>query len=118
MAQPLLTIRDAAVRFGNDTLFDNVSFSIFAGDRHCLVGRNGCGKSTLFKLIVGEREPDAGERFIQQGVSIGYLPQVMDDEPGQNVYDYVLVACRKRNARNMPITALTRYWSRWIFPAS
>lgn len=90
MAQPLLTIRDAAVRFGNDTLFDNVSFSIFAGDRHCLVGRNGCGKSTLFKLIVGEREPDAGERFIQQGVSIGYLPQVMDDEPGQNVYDYVL----------------------------
>ncbi|MBM3618868.1 MAG: ATP-binding cassette domain-containing protein, partial [Alphaproteobacteria bacterium] len=55
----------------------------------CLVGRNGSGKSTLFRLIVGEREPDAGERFVRQGVSIGYLPQQMDDLPGQTVYEYV-----------------------------
>lgn len=89
MAQPLLTLRDAAVRFGGDTLFEDVSFSIFSGDRHCLVGRNGCGKSTLFRLIVGEREPEGGERFVKQGISIGYLPQKMDDEAGQSVYDYV-----------------------------
>ena len=89
MVQPLLTIREAAVRYGDEALFENVSFSIFAGDRHCLVGRNGCGKSTLFRLIVGEREADSGERFVQQGVTIGYLPQNMDDVPGQTVYEYV-----------------------------
>lgn len=90
MAQPLLTIREAAVRFGGDALFEDVSFSIFAGDRHCLVGRNGSGKSTLFSLITGDREADSGERFLQQGAVIGYLPQKMDDEAGQSVYDYVL----------------------------
>lgn len=89
MAQPLLTLRDAAVRYGGDTLFSDVSFSIFEGDRHCLVGRNGCGKSTLFRLMVGERELDGGERFVQQGVTLGYLPQKMDDLPGQTIYDYV-----------------------------
>lgn len=89
MAQPLLTLRDVAARIAGDTLFDNVSFSIFSGDRHCLVGRNGCGKSTLFRLMIGEREPDAGERFVQQGVHIGYLPQRMDDKTGQSVYEYV-----------------------------
>lgn len=90
MAQPLLTLRDASVRFGSDILFHDISFSVFAGDRHCLVGRNGCGKSTLFKLIVGEREADGGERFLKQGARIGYLPQKMDDREGQSVYDYVL----------------------------
>lgn len=90
MAQPLLTLRNAQVRFGMDVLFHDISFSIFAGDRYSLVGRNGCGKSTLFRLIVGEREPDGGEYFIGQGVRVGYLPQSMDDVPGQTVYEYVM----------------------------
>jgi ABC transport system ATP-binding/permease protein len=90
MAQPLLTLRDVSVRFGSDTLFHHVGFSLFAGDRHCLVGRNGCGKSTLFRLMTGDREPDSGERFVKQGARIGYLPQQMDDHSGQNVYAYVL----------------------------
>lgn len=90
MAQPLLTLREAAVRFGDDVLFSDISFSVFEGDRHCLVGRNGSGKSTLFRLITGERELDGGERFVQQGVTIGYLPQKMDDLPNQTIYDYVL----------------------------
>lgn len=90
MAQPLLTLRDVEVRYANDVIFSNVNFSIHEGDRFCLVGRNGSGKSTLFRVVVGEKEPDGGERFIRQGISVGYLPQKMDDEAGQSVYDYVL----------------------------
>lgn len=91
MAQPLFTLRDAMVRFGGeDVLFSDISFSIHAGDRFCLVGRNGCGKSTLFRLIVGEREPDAGDRFIRQGAQIGYLPQQMAGDDQQSIYDFVL----------------------------
>jgi ATP-binding cassette subfamily F protein uup len=89
MAQPLLTLREVTARIAGDTLFENISFSLFAGDRHCLVGRNGCGKSTLFRIIMGEREPEAGERFVQQSTTIGYLPQRMDDQAGQSVYAYV-----------------------------
>lgn len=90
MAQPLLTLRNSVVRFGQEILFHDISFSIFPGDRHCLVGRNGCGKSTLFKVIVGEREADGGERFVQQGITIGYLPQQMEGDCAQDIYSYVL----------------------------
>ena len=90
MAQPLFTLRDAEIRFGLDILFSGIGFSIHAGDRFCLVGRNGCGKSTLFKTIVGDRELDAGERFVQQGATIGYLPQNMEGEGEQSIYEYVL----------------------------
>lgn len=90
MSAPLLTIREGEVRFGHDVLFHDIAFSIHPGDRFCLVGRNGCGKSTLFRTIIGERELDAGERFVQQGVSIGYLPQEVAADEDIAVWDYVL----------------------------
>ena len=67
----------ANLRFGHGTrlLLDGVSGSIHEGDRVGLVGRNGCGKSTLFKLIAGLLKPDDGEVQIARTVRIGYLEQ-------------------------------------------
>jgi ATP-binding cassette subfamily F protein 3 len=67
----------ANLRFGHGTrlLLDGVSGSIHHGDRVGLVGRNGCGKSTLFKLICGVLKPDDGEVQIARTVRIGYLEQ-------------------------------------------
>ena len=67
----------ANLRFGHGTrlLLDGVSGSIHQGERVGLVGRNGCGKSTLFKLICGVLKPDDGEVQIARTVRIGYLEQ-------------------------------------------
>ncbi len=51
---------------------------VFDGDRLCLVGRNGSGKSTLLKIAAGMIEADKGERFLQPGVTVRYLPQEPD----------------------------------------
>ena len=56
-------------------LFTNVSFQMNAGDRLGLVGRNGFGKSTLFKLILGQEDPDSGEITIPRNYRIGHLEQ-------------------------------------------
>ena len=56
-------------------LFTDVSFQMNAGDRLGLVGRNGHGKSTLFKLILGHEEPDSGEITIPRNYRIGHLEQ-------------------------------------------
>ena len=59
----------------NDVL-TNCSFSIYKGDRVGIVGSNGCGKTTIFKLIFGIENPNEGEIFIRKGLSIGYLDQI------------------------------------------
>ncbi len=61
--------------FGADVLFENISFSIQEKSRIALVGKNGVGKSTLLKIIVGEEEPSSGTITIQKSVTIGYLAQ-------------------------------------------
>jgi ATP-binding cassette subfamily F protein 3 len=65
------------VRFGyaGDTLFENVTFSVGAGDRAALVAPNGAGKSTLLRIVAGEIEPDAGMAVIRKDASVGYYRQ-------------------------------------------
>ena len=75
MAPPIITFRDVTIGFGTTPLFEDLSFSITPGDRICLIGRNGCGKSTLMKLIMGELEPDLGDTFFLPGVRLTWLPQ-------------------------------------------
>ena len=90
MTPPLLTVRDAKVTFGGKPLFEALEFSIFENDKICLLGRNGTGKSTLMKVIIGERELDDGERFLQPGTRIGYLPQQVYIDDAETVYQHVL----------------------------
>ena len=78
MAPPLIQLSDVALTFGGAPLLDGVDLSVAAGERVCLVGRNGSGKSTLLKITAGLIEPDRGERFIQPGATIRYLPQEPD----------------------------------------
>ena len=78
MAPPLVQLTDIALTFGGTPLLEGVELSVSAGERVCLVGRNGSGKSTLLKITAGLVEPDAGERFVQPGASVRYLPQEPD----------------------------------------
>jgi ATP-binding cassette subfamily F protein uup len=78
MAAPILALRDIHLTFGGVSLLDGAELAVMPGDRLCLVGRNGSGKSTLLKIAAGSIAPDSGERFVQPGVTVRYLPQEPD----------------------------------------
>ena len=61
--------------FGNEVVFGGVDARFFGGEKVGLVGANGCGKTTIFRLILGEIEADVGEVRKRKGIRIGYLPQ-------------------------------------------
>ncbi len=71
----LITVEDLSLAFVGRTLFDGVGFAVAAGDRIGLVGRNGMGKTSLFRCMVHELQPDGGVVRSARGVRIGYLPQ-------------------------------------------
>src|SRR5436305_9151103 len=75
---PLLVLQNISLTFGATPLLDGAALAVAAGDRICLVGRNGSGKSTLLRIVAGLVQADAGERFLQPGASIQYLPQEPD----------------------------------------
>ena len=78
MAAPLLLLRDIHLTFGGPVLLEGATLAVGAGERLCLVGRNGSGKSTLLKIAAGIIAPDRGERAVQRGTSVRYLPQEPD----------------------------------------
>jgi ATP-binding cassette subfamily F protein uup len=78
MAAPLLLLQDIRLTFGGKPLLDGAELSVAAGERLCLVGRNGTGKSTLLRIAAGLVEPDSGGRFVQPGATIRYLAQEPD----------------------------------------
>jgi ABC transport system ATP-binding/permease protein len=86
MAPPILTLREIALTFGGTPLLEGADIAVSRGERLALVGRNGSGKSTLLKIAAGLIEPDKGERFVQPGVTVRYLPQ----EPDFSGYDTAL----------------------------
>ena len=71
----LVSLQSVNVSFGGPLLLEGVDLSIDRGERVCLVGRNGTGKSTIMRLITGEVKPDAGKIVFQQGVKITLLTQ-------------------------------------------
>ena len=89
MAPPLLSLQDIHLSFGGTPLLEGAELSIGARERLCLVGRNGSGKSTLLKIAAGLIEPDRGQRFLQPGTTLRYLPQEPDFSGFATSLDYV-----------------------------
>ena len=85
----LLNVQEALIRFGDKTLFEDLSFNIREGEKICLIGKNGAGKTTLMNVIMGRVEMDDGERWQLQGSTIGYLQQEVHPKAGQTVRDYI-----------------------------
>ena len=82
-----LSIGGAAVDFGATTLFRDVSLTISAGERWGVVGRNGTGKTTLFKLMTGDLEPTRGSVARQTGLSLSMLGQHRDYGSAATVWE-------------------------------
>lgn len=72
---PLIQLKHIQLAYGSAPLLDGVDLIIESGERVCLVGRNGSGKSSLLRILAGIDRPDAGERIVETGRRIAWLPQ-------------------------------------------
>ena len=86
---PLVSLDHIAVAFGHLPLLDDVSFQIEAGERVCIIGRNGTGKSTLLRILSGELTPDSGSVWLQPGVRRARLEQDVPLSADRPVFDVV-----------------------------
>ena len=79
MSDFLLSLKDVSLAFGGPAVLDKVSLSISKGMRAALTGRNGEGKSTLFRVIAGSLEPDGGEIVRAPGLKVAFVGQGVED---------------------------------------
>ena len=87
---PALSVHNLTKSFVERTLFEDVSFDIEKGDKVGFIGANGVGKTTLFRIIDGELEPDSGGVFTSSDTSVGYMQQHACSHPERSVYDELL----------------------------
>ena len=86
---PLLSIDNLSIAFGAEKLLDGASFQIDPGERVCLIGRNGTGKTTLLRLLAGEIQADGGETWRQPGLRVATLAQELPMDTTATVFEIV-----------------------------
>lgn len=85
----LLKLTNVSLAYGNNPLLDGVSWQIARGERVCIIGRNGTGKSSMLSLVKGSQLPDDGEIWRAPGLKIGELPQELPLADERTVFDVV-----------------------------
>jgi len=85
----LLGMQDVSIAFGGPAVLDRAGFSIERGERVCLLGRNGAGKSTVMKLLDATIVPDSGEIVRQTGVTVSRLEQEIPSDVSGTIFDVV-----------------------------
>jgi ATP-binding cassette subfamily F protein uup len=95
---PLVAFDRVSIAFGLDPLLEDASFAIDAGERVCLIGRNGTGKSTLLRIVAGDLAPDGGEVRRAPGLRIARLSQELDFPEATTVFDAVAGGLPKAGA--------------------
>ena len=92
--QPILTLTNIVKNFGPRVLLNGLNFTIHSGDRIGILGVNGCGKSTLMKLIAGIDTQFEGERILRKGVRLGYVAQEPPLDEDKTVRENVLLGAK------------------------
>jgi len=85
----LLSIENAAIAYSGKPVFTDLTFHLHEGEKIALVGANGAGKTTLMRMVTGDLELDAGQRWQSPDVSIGWLRQEVVPKKGQTVAGYI-----------------------------
>ncbi len=85
----LLSASEIRLSYGYQTLLDGVTIAVAAGEKCGLVGRNGCGKSSLLKILTGQQKADSGDISVRRGLRIGHLPQEFDMQADESVLGHI-----------------------------
>ena len=88
----MIDLSNISLQFTGEYLFQDVNLKINSGDKICLVGSNGTGKSSLLKMLTGELEPESGSIQKRKNITIGYLPQDQVVHRGKTLIDEVFTA--------------------------
>ncbi len=83
----ILTVTNLEKSYGTDLLFSEVNFAVAAGQKLGLVGRNGCGKTTLLRILLGQELPDTGRAALASGHTLGYLRQEAPVHPEHSIIE-------------------------------
>src|SRR6266699_3006961 len=86
---------ELVVRFGNQVVLDQASFTILEGERIGLVGRNGSGKSTFLQIAAGVLAPDAGELNQRRDLVVGYMPHMCELGETASVHANILAGAQR-----------------------
>src|SRR5438874_1094289 len=103
----VISLSNAQLAFGHVALLDHADFSLEAGERVGLIGRNGTGKSSLLKIISGRAKLDDGLLVMQQGVKIAYVEQEPVFDPDSSVFDAVAGGMGEQQAMLAEYESLT-----------
>jgi len=87
----MINIINLSKFYGTETVFDNISLKINRNEKTGLVGPNGCGKTTLIKMITGVEEPSRGRIIVDENIRIGYVPQYIDFDESLSVEDVMML---------------------------
>lgn len=104
----LLQVNNLKKTFGGNVLFDHVTLEVNRNDKVALIGRNGVGKSTLIKMILGEITPDSGDIFIFGGAVIGYLSQDVLSQDDLTLKEEVLLVFNELVQLELSIKGITK----------
>jgi ATP-binding cassette subfamily F protein uup len=85
----LLSANEIRLSYGYQTLLDGVTLAVSAGEKVGLVGRNGCGKTSLLKILTGQQKADSGDLSLRRGIRVGYLPQEFELDPELSVHENI-----------------------------
>ena len=95
----MLQVRDITKRFGDVLALDRINFNLNRGEHAGLIGPNGCGKTTLMRILTGEMAADRGSvQLAPASLRVGYLPQALDWPAGATVADVLRAAGGEREA--------------------
>ena len=92
----LLGMQDVSIAFGGPPVLDRAAFHVERGERVCLLGRNGAGKSTIMKLLDGTIAPDSGDIVRESGVTVSRLEQEMPGDVSGSTFDVVAAGLGER----------------------
>ncbi len=90
--KPYLQAENLSKRWGELLLFENISFTIFEGQKVALIARNGTGKSTLLDLLAGKETPESGLITLTNDVKLGYFEQIPNLNPDHTVIEEIFTS--------------------------
>jgi len=106
----IFSLKNVSKTYGDDTLFQDLSFDFKLNEKLGLIGMNGSGKSTLLKLIGGEVQPDKGELITKTGLRIVYLPQEDRLNPDRTIEEHLYDGLKRSEERRVGKECRSR-WS-------